>query len=122
MTKNKNSIKNYLHFRFLHLLVRVHSESIAFQQASLVEHGKVEDALDKLVDVQHSLYLRQYFLSFSTNIIDYFGSIFSFLMLGIPIFSGTYDHLSATELSVLISAVSPKLYINFLKTILHSSS
>ncbi|ODM99099.1 ATP-binding cassette sub-family D member 4 [Orchesella cincta] len=90
-------------FRFLHMLVRVYSESIAFQQASLVEGAKVEDALDNLLQTQHSLYLRQYILSFSVNFIDYIGSIFSYLMLAIPIFSGQYDNLSPSELGSLIS-------------------
>ncbi|CAL8138180.1 unnamed protein product [Orchesella dallaii] len=90
-------------FRFLHMLVRVNSESIAFQQASLVEGEKVEDALETLIETQHSLYLRQYLLSFSINLIDYIGSIFSYLMLAIPIFSGQYDDLSASDLGSLIS-------------------
>ncbi len=68
------------------MLVRVYSESIAFQKASLVEHGKIENALKKLVETQQSLYLRQYFLSFAVNFFDYIGSIFSYLMLAVPIF------------------------------------
>lgn len=90
-------------FRFLHMLVRVSSESIAFQDASVTEHKKIEDSLQKLVDTQHALYLRQYFLSFTTNFFDYIGSIFSYLMLAIPIFSGRYNHLSPADLGYLIS-------------------
>lgn len=87
------------------MLVRVYSESIAFQKASLVEHGKIENALKKLVETQQSLYLRQYFLSFAVNFFDYIGSIFSYLMLAVPIFSGQYNHLSPADLGYLISQV-----------------
>ncbi|OXA62639.1 ATP-binding cassette sub-family D member 4 [Folsomia candida] len=90
-------------FRFIHMLVRVNSESIAFLNASGIEADKTNESLDKLIQTQHRLYFRQFFLNFSVNMFDYLGSIFSYLMLAIPIFSGRYDDLTPAELSAVIS-------------------
>lgn len=89
----------------MHMLVRINSESIAFQQAAPLEKGKVEDSLAKLLSTQRSLYFRQFFLDLSTHLCDYIGSIFSYMMLAIPIFSGKHDDLTPAELSMLISEV-----------------
>ena len=48
---------------------------------------------------------RQFLLDFATNAFDYLGSILSYLALAVPIFSGVYDALTASELSALISVV-----------------
>ncbi len=93
------------------MLVRVNSESIAFQQAAPLEKGKVEESMAKLLSTQRSLYFRQFFLELSTNLCDYIGSIFSYMMLAIPIFSGEYDDLGPVELSVLISEVNCLKYL-----------
>lgn len=87
------------------MLVRVNSESIAFLNASRIEAEKTNDSLDRLILTQHRLYFRQFFLNFSVNMFDYLGSIFSYLMLAIPIFLGRYDDLTPTELSSVISQV-----------------
>lgn len=87
------------------MLVRVNSESIAFHNAANVEGTKANNSLDKLLRTQHRLYCRQFLLNFSINLFDYLGSIFSYLMLAIPIFSGEYDDLTPAELSALISQV-----------------
>jgi ATP-binding cassette subfamily D (ALD) protein 4 len=90
------------------MLVRVNSEAIAFHNASTAEGGKASAALDRLLKTQHKLYCRQYFLNFSTNLFSYLGSVFSYLMLAIPIFSGKYDDKTPSELSALISQVGFK--------------
>lgn len=40
------------------------------------------------------------------NTFDYLGSILSYVVIAIPIFSGVYSDLSPTELSALVSKVS----------------
>lgn len=40
------------------------------------------------------------------NTFDYLGSILSYVVIAIPIFSGVYGDLSPTELSALVSKVS----------------
>jgi len=41
----------------------------------------------------------------SIGIADYLGSILSYVILAIPVFSGIYDHLSPPDLSAFISRV-----------------
>lgn len=45
-------------------------------------------------------------VSVSIFVADYLGSILSYIILAVPIFTGQYDDLSAAELAQLISAVS----------------
>jgi ATP-binding cassette subfamily D (ALD) protein 4 len=57
-----------------------------------------------------------WYLAVSIQMADYLGSILSYVILAIPIFSGIYDDLTPSELSALISEVSNqyvfmKLYI-----------
>ncbi|WAR19914.1 ABCD4-like protein [Mya arenaria] len=72
-------------FRFKHMQIRSNSESAAFFRS-----GKIEEQSSNL----------------SINMFDYLGSIVSYIALAFPIFLGTYDNLSAPDLSALISAVS----------------
>lgn len=44
--------------------------------------------------------------SVGINTFDYLGSILSYVVIAIPIFSGVYGDLSPTELSALVSKVS----------------
>jgi ABC-type uncharacterized transport system fused permease/ATPase subunit len=92
-------------FRFIHMLVRLNSESIAFHGGGQTELEKTNDSAGRLISTQYRLYLKQYFLNISINLFDYFGSIVSYLVLAIPIFSGVYDGESPADLSSIISQV-----------------
>lgn len=96
----------YFIFSFIHMLVRIHSESIAFSNASELELTKANSSFDLLIKTQYKLYLKQYFLNISINLFDYFGSILSYLLLGIPIFTGVYNDLNPGDLSSVISQVT----------------
>ncbi|XP_070578295.1 lysosomal cobalamin transporter ABCD4-like [Ptychodera flava] len=98
--------KNEGMFRFKHMQIRVNSEAIAFYRAEALEEEKSNVRLHKLLNVQQSLVNCDLWLNFSVNMFNYVGSILSYLIIAIPIFLGVYDHLSPTELSSLISAVS----------------
>src|SRR5690348_9499787 len=96
------------------MLVRLNSESIAFHSASSTELDKTNLTFDGLISTQYRLYLRQYFLNLSINLFEYFGSILSYLILAIPIFSGTYDDVARADLSSIISQNSfVTLYLIF---------
>lgn len=90
-------------FRYKHMHVRTHAESIAFQDANFAEWSRAESKLCTLVRTQQSLYLREFPLNFAVNVSSYIGSIVSYLILAYPIFSGKYDSLSSVDLSQLIS-------------------
>ncbi|XP_052767295.1 lysosomal cobalamin transporter ABCD4-like [Mya arenaria] len=91
-------------FRFKHMQIRSNSESAAFFRSGKIEEQSSNRHLHNLITTQRSLILRHYALNFSINMFDYLGSIVSYIALAFPIFLGTYDNLSAPDLSALISA------------------
>ncbi|XP_023238099.1 ATP-binding cassette sub-family D member 4-like, partial [Centruroides sculpturatus] len=90
-------------FRFKHMHIRTNAESIAFQDGSFNELTQLSEKFTKLVKVQQNLFARQFPLSLSVKLFAYLGSIFSFLLLAVPLFNGKYDSLSVADLSALIS-------------------
>lgn len=56
-------------------------------------------------DVSVSWVSRNLFPAVGINTFDYLGSILSYVVIAIPIFSGVYGDLSPTELSTLVSKV-----------------
>ncbi|XP_071079907.1 lysosomal cobalamin transporter ABCD4-like [Haliotis cracherodii] len=90
-------------FRFKHMQIRVNAESAAFYRSGVTEEKKANQKLHDLIKVQHKLIRRQYALNFSIKAADYLGSILSYIAIAVPIFAGSYDSLSAAELSALIS-------------------
>ncbi len=90
-------------FRFKHVAVRVNSEPLAFHGSAAVEHLKTGSKLQKLCRVQQRVVNRQLCLDLSTNTFDYLGSITSYLVIAIPIFSGDYSGLEPPEVSKIIA-------------------
>jgi ATP-binding cassette subfamily D (ALD) protein 4 len=88
------------------MLIRVNAESIAFQDGSRREGLKANESLEQLIQTQGRLYFRQFILNICINLYDYLGSILSYLILAVPIFSGAYDSLGPTDLTVIISQVT----------------
>lgn len=80
------------------------SEMIAFANAETKQKNRTLDCLKRLMSIYENLILSQFFLSLSTSVFDYSGSILSFVIIAIPIFGGTFDHLSKAELSHTISS------------------
>eukprot|EP00095_Tigriopus_kingsejongensis_P004960 maker-scaffold96_size378025-snap-gene-0.23 protein:Tk04960 transcript:maker-scaffold96_size378025-snap-gene-0.23-mRNA-1 annotation:"abc subfamily abcd" len=90
-------------FRFQHVSIRTHAESLAFHQSARVESVKADERLLRLCATQQSLFHRQLALDLATQTFSYFGSIASFLVIAIPIFSGLYDGYSPGELAQVVS-------------------
>lgn len=80
------------------------SQTIAFTNAETKQKNRMLDSLATLMSVYENLILSQFFLSLSTSIFDYSGSILSFIIIAMPIFGGSFDHLSKAELSHTISS------------------
>uniref|UniRef100_A0A2K5S1Q4 ABC transporter domain-containing protein n=1 Tax=Cebus imitator TaxID=2715852 RepID=A0A2K5S1Q4_CEBIM len=74
-------------------LIRVNAEPAAFHRAGHVE----------LLQTQRELMSKELWLYNGTNTFDYLGSILSYVVIAIPIFSGVYGALSPAELSILVS-------------------
>ncbi|XP_063146166.1 lysosomal cobalamin transporter ABCD4 isoform X2 [Candoia aspera] len=90
-------------FRFKHMQLRVNAESVAFYRAGEVEHMRTNYKLQNLLKTQRELMVKELWLYIGVNTFDYLGSILSYVVIAIPIFSGVYDDLNPTELSSLVS-------------------
>ncbi|MBN3314553.1 ABCD4 protein, partial [Atractosteus spatula] len=90
-------------FRFKHMQIRVNAESAAFYRAGKVEHMRTDRRLQSLLHTQRSLMNKEFWLYIGVNTFDYLGSILSYTIVAIPIFTGVYDTLTPGELSALIS-------------------
>ncbi|XP_036887016.1 lysosomal cobalamin transporter ABCD4 isoform X3 [Sturnira hondurensis] len=90
-------------FRFKHMQIRVNAEPAAFYRAGHVEHMRTDRRLQRLLQTQRELMSKELWLYMGVNTFDYLGSILSYVMIAIPIFSGVYGDLSPTELSTLVS-------------------
>ncbi|XP_075610013.1 lysosomal cobalamin transporter ABCD4 isoform X13 [Balearica regulorum gibbericeps] len=89
--------------RFKHMQIRVNAEPAAFYRAGRVEHMRTDRRLQSLLQTQKELIGKELWLYIGINTFDYLGSILSYVVIAIPIFSGVYGDLSPTELSALVS-------------------
>ncbi|XP_025150996.1 lysosomal cobalamin transporter ABCD4 isoform X5 [Bubalus bubalis] len=89
--------------RFKHMQIRVNAEPAAFFRAGHVEHMRTDRRLQRLLKTQRELMSKELWLYIGINMFDYLGSILSYIVIAIPIFSGVYGDLSPTELSSLVS-------------------
>ncbi|XP_067848285.1 ATP-binding cassette sub-family D member 4 [Heptranchias perlo] len=92
-------------FRFKHMQIRVNAESAAFYRAGRVEHMRTNWRLQDLLQTQRELMNRELWLYIGVNIFDYLGSIVSYIVIAVPIFSGLYDGLAPADLIELVSKV-----------------
>ncbi|KAJ6661300.1 hypothetical protein lerEdw1_015437 [Lerista edwardsae] len=90
-------------FRFKHMQLRVNAESAAFYRAGQVEHMRTNRRLQSLLQTQRELIGKELWLYIGINTFDYVGSILSYVVIAIPIFSGAYGDLDPAELSSLVS-------------------
>ncbi|XP_049336790.1 ATP-binding cassette sub-family D member 4 isoform X1 [Astyanax mexicanus] len=90
-------------FRFKHMQIRVNAESAAFYRAGKVEHMRTDQRLQSLLQTQKRLMKTELWLYIGVNTFDYLGSILSYIVIAIPIFSGVYDGMTPGELSALVS-------------------
>uniref|UniRef100_A0AAA9TIU2 ATP binding cassette subfamily D member 4 n=1 Tax=Bos taurus TaxID=9913 RepID=A0AAA9TIU2_BOVIN len=74
-----------------------------FRRAGHVEHMRTDRRLQRLLKTQRELMSKELWLYIGINMFDYLGSILSYIVIAIPIFSGVYGDLSPTELSSLVS-------------------
>ncbi|KAL8585399.1 hypothetical protein ACOMHN_063177 [Nucella lapillus] len=93
-------------FRFKHMQMRVCAESAAFYGAGRLEEEKTNGKLDQLITTQKRRIHWEFALNFAINSADYLGSILSYVALAFPIFLGSYDDLSPSDLAALISKVT----------------
>jgi ATP-binding cassette subfamily D (ALD) protein 4 len=102
-------------FRFLHTQIRTYNEPIAFYDGGSFEHKRFDNYfLKTLTPLLYRRSIQEFFLSLSTNLFDYMGSIFSYLLLALVIFVfHTYDNLTMSQLIQMISQTT--FVIGYLK-------
>ncbi|XP_038260516.1 lysosomal cobalamin transporter ABCD4 isoform X13 [Dermochelys coriacea] len=89
--------------RFKHMQIRVNAEPAAFYRAGQVEHMRTDRRLQSLLQTQRELMGKELWLYIGINTFDYLGSILSYVVIAIPIFSGVYGDLGPAQLSALVS-------------------
>ena len=90
-------------FRFKHMELRSHAESLALSGSVDTELDNVNNKLMEVCGVQQMLYNRNFPIDLSINLFNYVGAILSYVVIAVPIFSGVYDHLDNGELAQMIS-------------------
>jgi len=90
-------------YRYKHMEIRSHAESLAFTKSVTTELEKVNIKLEDVCKVQQRLYNRNFPIDFSVNLFSYLGAIASYLVISVPIFSGHYDEYEAADLARVIS-------------------
>jgi len=90
-------------FRFKHMNIRDNSESLAFQGNVENELKRAKKSLDKVCTAQENLFNWTLPVDLSIKLFSYLGSIASYLVISIPVFSGHFDSLSNGDLAQKIS-------------------
>ncbi|XP_071602120.1 lysosomal cobalamin transporter ABCD4 isoform X12 [Heliangelus exortis] len=102
----RKSLTEYLHSCYfqgqVYYSLHVLHEDID-NPAGRVEHMRTDRRLQSLLRTQRELIGKELWLHIGINTFDYLGSILSYVVIAIPIFSGVYSGLSPTELSALVS-------------------
>uniref|UniRef100_A0A8C0JGV8 ABC transmembrane type-1 domain-containing protein n=1 Tax=Chelonoidis abingdonii TaxID=106734 RepID=A0A8C0JGV8_CHEAB len=83
--------------------IRVNAEPAAFYRAGQVEHMRTNRRLQSLLQTQRELMGKELWLYIGINTFDYLGSILSYVVIAVPIFSGFYGDLDPAQLSALVS-------------------
>lgn len=92
-------------FRFLHTQIRIYNEAIAFYNGGTFEHTRFNNFFNStLSPILYRRARQDFFLSLSTSLYNYIGSIITYLLLALAIFVfHFYDHLTLSELVQKIS-------------------
>ncbi|KAJ2805687.1 hypothetical protein H4R20_001985 [Coemansia guatemalensis] len=90
-------------FRFHHVRTGECAESIAFIAGEDRERAAADRALKAVTGAQRRVLGKQFWLGLLTQVFAYMGSTVSYVIIGVPIFMGSYDDKSGAELSSIIS-------------------
>ncbi|CAG8449847.1 8679_t:CDS:10 [Ambispora leptoticha] len=90
-------------FRYLHVRIRQFAESIAFSGGERAEVKSLDSRLRSVLYYQRKIIDKELSLQVITDSFAYFGSVLSYLLIAIPIFSQKYEGIGKDELSRIIS-------------------
>ncbi|KAI6657607.1 ATP-binding cassette sub-family D member 4-like [Oopsacas minuta] len=89
--------------KYYHVLLREHADSVSLQRGFEVEAEKIGRTFRGTLNSQRVLLHWRYPLQMAINITDYMGSLITYGIIAIPVFSGWYKEQSNAELAELIS-------------------
>lgn len=108
-------------FRYKHMNLRGNAETIAFYNSGPYELAKANKKLDDLIGISFRRNWQEMILQTLVMISQYLGGIVAYLLLAIPVFFGTFDNLTPSELSNQINTFSFKCqYLIYLFTQLYN--
>ncbi|CAF1236420.1 unnamed protein product [Didymodactylos carnosus] len=95
-------------YRYLHAQIRNYNEPIAFYDGGLFELKRFNLYFkSKIRAILYRRIIQEFFLSLTTNLYDYIGSILSYLLISITMFIfHLYDHLPPSDITKTISETS----------------
>lgn len=91
-------------FRYKHMSIRTHAESIAFLNSGSNELTLTNSIFRNLLTISYRRSWKEFLLNIVINTLQYFGAILSYLILAIPVFTGKYDNLDPKQLGSEISS------------------
>ncbi|CAG8524988.1 274_t:CDS:2 [Paraglomus occultum] len=107
------------YFRFLHARIRNYVESIAFSWGEKGERTRLDELLMRVLGYQKKIVYKELPLQTVTEAFGYFGSVLSYVVIAIPLFSGKYDDLPTDELSAIIALNAfLSIYLVYLFTVI----
>ena len=74
--------------------MRVNSEALAFHGSPKVESVKCDAKLQSVCAAQQRVYNWRFVLDLAINGFSYLSTILTFGVIGIAVFTGTYDHIT----------------------------
>ncbi|RKP13864.1 ABC transporter transmembrane region 2-domain-containing protein [Piptocephalis cylindrospora] len=90
-------------FRYQHTRVLTNAEAIAFHRGETRERRVLDRALEYLLTLQRRIVHREVLVNLVSQSVNYFGSILSYLIVALPIFTGKYDDLGPGDLASMVS-------------------
>ncbi|KAJ3105195.1 hypothetical protein HDU97_008349 [Phlyctochytrium planicorne] len=106
-------------FRFVHVHLRQHAESVAVLGGQKEERKRLDMYLSKVLVWQRRVLERSALLKCLTECINYLGSCVSYIITAVPIFDGTLDGKPAEEIaSVVAKNLFTTLYLIFRFTLI----
>lgn len=89
--------------RISHSLVLNNGEQIAFGNGEQHEYDQLSHFLNRILNIQKNLSIKQGYLEAATSFFANFGGILTYLILSVSFFAGNYDSLSTLEKASKIS-------------------
>ncbi|KAJ3214913.1 ATP-binding cassette sub- D member 4 [Dinochytrium kinnereticum] len=90
-------------FRFVHVHLRTHAESVALMGGHEAERGRLNAFLERVLGLQRRVLDRSVVLKCVTELVNYLGACLAYLVIAVPVFDGTLDGVPPGELGAIVA-------------------